>query len=429
MLHALCDLADHATNPEEVEAVYHLVSKVHWEDAFGEREDLLARLAFLKWNRCRKAEQYSEAHSWRKRCAQHALAQEHIRAFISSSFDERSPQLNSRFLGDETIVLTCWESLDVERNGNAREVAREATRLCDWLEEYGVDSGLEAELVHFLAAGASCTAMIAQNYLGCWDGWSQRAGKTRQHAILSDGNSELLALLDTAEAIRLCHRYESARAEAIARDLVGRYESMQLFDQAAKARFLLARVVKDQGRSLEAVGLFEEVSLAAVETGDLGLQCLALCQRAQALGCQGEFEAALRLVAEAIPLSRRSGCPWTEADVQGTVGELLRDSGDLIGSIAAYSSALRCYERLGMAGLAAYLGVILAETLLLAGRPAEAVSHIVVALRVIEKERIPKEAVVAIGLLGEALRRQKADPDALRQLREQLERMKEEGRL
>ena len=68
------------------------------------------------------------------------------------------------------------------------------------------------------------------------------------------------------------------------------------------------------------------------------------------------------------------------------MGELLRDRGDLGGSVTAYSDAIRCYEELGMVGMTAYMRIILAETLLLAGRAAEAVSLVVQALPVIEKK-------------------------------------------
>ena len=348
---------------------------------------------------------------------------------MASSFAERSQELNRRFLGDPEPRLPVGNPSTRKETAIAARVASEASSLAEWLESGGVDAGLEAELVHFLAGSVFCTALTAYNNLGSWQLWSERAERARRHASLSTGTAELFALLDHVEAIRLCQRYESSKAEAMARTLIPRFESLECFDQAARVRFLLARTVKDQGRSLEALKLFEEVGEAAVEGGDIALQCLALCMRAQALGAQGQFEAAFQLVAQAVPLARCSGWPLVEAEIKGTEGELLRDRGDLIGSIVAYSGAMRCYERLGMLGFAAYVRVVLAETLVLAARPLEAVGHIAAALEIIDQRNISSEAFAAIRILRKALRRQKGDFDALHRLRNELHRMKDEGRL
>jgi hypothetical protein len=72
---------------------------------------------------------------------------------------------------------------------------------------------------------------------------------------------------------------------------------------------------------------------------------------------------------------------------------------------------------------------VLAETLLLAGRSADGASEIVIALPVIERYRLTREAVAAIAILREAIHRQQTDPEALRQLREQLDIMRQERKL
>jgi len=82
-----------------------------------------------------------------------------------------------------------------------------------------------------------------------------------------------------------------------------------------------------------------------------------------------------------------------------------------------------------MISLAAYLRIILAETLLLADRPLEAVSHVVLALPVIEKKNLTRELIPAVGLLREAMRRSKADPGVLRQVRDAIHRIKDAGHL
>ena len=218
-----------------VDAVYSLVETLPRAAEVDERADLLMELAFLRWRLSRNNGRYAEARTWRKRCARNALGQDHIRAFVASSFDERSVELNNRFLGDSAIAVAYWEWLDSERNSNSSRVAREASRLAEWLEYFGEDAGLDQELVHFLAASTLCTVLAAKNLVGNWDRWDEQADEsskstpTCQRVLRS-----WLALLDHAEAVRLCQRYESARAEAMARELIPRFELLEYFDQVAQ---------------------------------------------------------------------------------------------------------------------------------------------------------------------------------------------------
>ena len=71
-----------------------------------------------------------------------------------------------------------------------------------------------------------------------------------------------------------------------------------------------------------------------------------------------------------------------------------------------------------MVSLAAYLRIVLAETLLLAGRPREAEIEILAALPTIEAEQMAQEAFAALKLLRKSLDRSKLDAASLRTLRE-----------
>jgi hypothetical protein len=78
-----------------------------------------------------------------------------------------------------------------------------------------------------------------------------------------------------------------------------------------------------------------------------------------------------------------------------------------------------------MDSLAAYVRIVLAETLLASGREGEATLEIIAALPVIEELELVQEGVAAVALLRESLRRQKADPEALKALRVQIQKMRE----
>lgn len=431
IVHALCNLIedDRGTITSlAVESAYSLIARLRWGDGFDERADLLLRLAFLRWELSRKSGQYAEAREWRRRCAQHAVDQEHINAFMASSFRDRSAELNRRFLSDSGTAVAYWDSLDSERNSKPARVKYEASHFAAWLERHGEEAGLDEGLVHLLTAGALSAALVADNHLGEWDDWDERLAKARRHCVLAKNASDLIALLEHAEAVRLCQRCEPERAEEVARTLVPRFESLGYHDQALRVRFLLARTIKDQGRYNEAFELFEAVQQEAFDAGDLAMQAITLYMRAQVLGELEDFSAASCLLSMAMPIAKRSGWSWIEADIRATEGELRRDSGDLAGSVAAFTDAINRYESLGMQGFAAYVRVILAESLLLAARPGEAVRQITTALEVIDERSISSEAVAALGILREALRRQMGDAEALRRLRVELRHMNE-GRL
>ena len=71
--------------------------------------------------------------------------------------------------------------------------------------------------------------------------------------------------------------------------------------------------------------------------------------------------------------------------------------------------------------------VILAETLVAAGREAEALTELVTALPVIMAEKQSREGAAAIALLSESIRRQRLDAVTIRHLRDQLQAMRDGG--
>jgi len=70
---------------------------------------------------------------------------------------------------------------------------------------------------------------------------------------------------------------------------------------------------------------------------------------------------------------------------------------------------------------AAYIRVVLAETLIAASRHREAEWEILAALPTIEEQKMVPEGFAAMTLLKESVRRRKTDPVALRDLREHLQ--------
>ena len=200
-------------------------------------------------------------------------------------------------------------------------------------------------------------------------------------------------------------------------------------DKVVKALFLQASNLKELGRSSEALLSLQHVRNVATAAGDDATLALSLTAMSELYGAAGQFEDAMTVARAAASSASISGCPWIAAYLQGTIGELLRDRSDYTSAAFAYRAAATKYTELGMDSFAAYTRVLLAETLLLAGYEEDAVSELLEAAPVIKRENLTREAIVALGLLREAIRHQHASPEALRELREQLTRMKEEGRL
>jgi hypothetical protein len=73
-----------------------------------------------------------------------------------------------------------------------------------------------------------------------------------------------------------------------------------------------------------------------------------------------------------------------------------------------------------MASNAAYTRLLVAETYLAMHRPRDAEREVLEALPFLEREGVSADSVVALSIYREAVRRQKLDPQMLRELRERL---------
>jgi hypothetical protein len=147
----------------------------------------------------------------------------------------------------------------------------------------------------------------------------------------------------------------------------------------------------------------------------------------QIRGRQNGLAKTSQLLAEARRELERAAVPWALAHHQGIIAELLRDEGFYDAAIEAYDCAVQQHLSLKMEGQAAYLRVIMAETLLLTGRESEAQAQIIAALPVLDRERVVPDAVAAVTLFRDSVQRKQADPDALRNLRLQIEKMRQGG--
>jgi tetratricopeptide (TPR) repeat protein len=332
-------------------------------------------------------------------------------------------------LGDPAVLLAACERLVKQQNTLPSLVAKQGAKLYEWLSEGQCHPGLDGETVRHLTGSVALAVMTAQRHLGRsreWTGWFHRASVKLAGTV---GSAPSLGLL---EFERLARLYGSRCYQTVADQvgvLIDRFKQLSMDRNVGKTRFLQALSLKDLGRNSDAIACLRRAQEDALACGDDLTVSLCVTHMAQLYGIAGQFERAIAHARAAAPLAAHSGCLWALGDVEGTIGELLRDQGDYVSAVVAYRSAIARYDELEMESMAAYLRVVLAQTMLLAGQQDEAVAEILKALPIIEREKLSHEAAVAVALLHEAIRRGQPNPEALRELREQLTRMKEEGRL
>ena len=159
-------------------------------------------------------------------------------------------------------------------------------------------------------------------------------------------------------------------------------------EQLWRSRFLEAAALKDAGRFDESLSRFQELILGLESQSDHVLMSLALSNVAEVFAKCGNHGKAMACLQHSLELLKDSDVPWVIANVQSALGEVLRDQGRLAEAIVSYQAAVETYVDSRMDSNAAYIRIVLAETLLAAGRHEDAAAEILRALPVVERERL-----------------------------------------
>jgi tetratricopeptide (TPR) repeat protein len=187
-----------------------------------------------------------------------------------------------------------------------------------------------------------------------------------------------------------------------------------------KSRLIKATALKTLSRISEAEPLFLELSQeleASEETLLLG-QCLV--HWGNLLSLSGRYQDALGIYKKTEAVARAAASPMTSANLFGALGECLRDQGLFDQAIEYYRASVAEYFSCGMVNWAVYTQIVLAETLLAASLPSDAMKEILAALPIIDEHELVQEGFAALALLKDAVRHRTMDSNALRELREGL---------
>ncbi|HKD19950.1 MAG TPA: hypothetical protein VKG23_19010, partial [Thermoanaerobaculia bacterium] len=235
----------------------------------------------------------------------------------------------------------------------------------------------------------------------------------------------LIARVELSVAAALHTRSCSAEALARVPRLLKTFGAFDMKDELRKCQFLEGVALKDVGRRTDAIAKLTTLLTGACVADDPLVYGLALAQLGEAQASEGALEDAARSFARAIPLIEEANAAWAIADCKAMLGEILRDQGNVESAIPLYRSAVQLKLSRRLDGAAAYLRIVLAEALMISGREEEGAEEILAALPILGREGLAPAATAALRLLHESARRREADPDAVRRLRLELQKMNE----
>jgi tetratricopeptide (TPR) repeat protein len=343
------------------------------------------------------------------------------RAYLEIPVIERTAHLRNENLSNADILTSICRSLRDLRDVAPAVVAVEAPDIHKWLNSSGSKVGLFDERDYFLGetallAGAAC------RYLGRRDEafrWLDRAEAGFRHTVNGAPGMASIAYA------RLALRFEMGRYEDVIDlipSLAGSFQKLGMPIEASKCALLAAMSLKQCGRRAEALEVLEPVVACPELSQESALRARILSELGdihQLEGRTGESLAAYQHALEALGIS---GPSLARADLRMFVGAAYSGNASYGLALDALRSALVDYRELGMATRAAYMHIFVAETLLALGRPREAEWEILQALPTIEEQKMVPEGFAAVALLRESVKRRKADPNALRELREHLQK-------
>ncbi len=341
------------------------------------------------------------------------------REYWSLAPEARSEEVRDRTLSDPDVLVSVFGLLRDEREKFPRLVADEASAIHAWMKAQ-TTVGIFDERWYFLAESAFL-AGVSYRLLGQREEatrWLDRSEANFRHTL-----NPAPGLANVAYA-RLALRYEMGQLEYVlefAPPLRASFEKLAMDAEIAKCRLLEAMTLKQSGRLQDALGVLEPVRTWDDRRLEAPLKARIVSELGDLYQSDDRFDLAMDAYREALALLQKGGPSLALADLKMFVGEAHRQRDPYAVALEAFQAAAADYEEIGFATRLAYLRIFIAETLLRLNRNREAEWQILAALPTIEEQKMVPEGFSAVALLKESVRRRKTDPNALRELREQLQ--------
>lgn len=422
ILHALCVLLaeECLEHPEsvllEAESLAEILESIEWaNDGMGEREWLLGSLGFSAWRASRLLRLSDRAQHWESRYRK--ILRRSLLWQTTESICETKEGLARSLRGIEPadaetafqILLYLQDQREVDPTGTAT-TAESFYRLLQKVR-------LPDDVHGFLLAEVAVTVggalrQVAQPHTV--ERWADLA----EHHLRDDPDPK--PSIERIALLRLAWLYEQSRYDLVARRasaLERSFGDLGMEEERIRCRILWSASLKLLGNFQEALEVLGPVKTwrstirpalygwVLLNSGDLHSVC-------------GHYSLALEELAEAETLLREGRQFTGLADVHSMISCIYRAQGMLREALQLLISSRDEHARLGMKGLEAANRMLIAETYLAMGRHRDAEVEIRRAIPVFEAQGMVADAVVAVNLLREAMRRQRLDPQLVTDIRE-----------
>lgn len=332
---------------------------------------------------------------------------------------DRSASVREDLIADPDTMLCLIASLRAARDARPADISEEGTSLYSWLRERKDSFGRLDESDYFLGEIALITGgafrLLGKREIA--ELWLDRADSCFRHT-LNPGPS--LAL--TAYA-RLALRFDMRRYDEVLEllpSLTGSFKKFGMWSEVIKCQLMTGVTLKESGRKVEALQALLELTEDEACSEDPAVLGVALVNLGDVQSASANLTGALKSYQRAAAVLEHADRPFIVAHLKATIGQTLRDQGNVLAAVSAFREAAAGYSALGMSTLTAYMRVITAESLIALNRSREAEFEIFAALPVIDQEKMVPEAQAAVKLLLESAKRKDVDKTALTQLRNHL---------
>jgi tetratricopeptide (TPR) repeat protein len=431
VLHAACRLlaepkAGGIEDPlGSVNALYDFIEKVTWPGLdFDERADLLAACALAGWRISRRKATPPVTDEWRKRLLAVTPKTVLLRNSSSESAARNAIEMGRQAktgtvpLDDPEMLLPLLEDLCARAEQSPAEVLKKAASLHKHLQSaeprYQNAFPLD-EREYFLGetariAGAASRILARREEATRWLDFADEWFSLTENA---SGN------LSKVTYQRLAVRMEARDFEGVSTllpQLIASFENLGMREDALKARFLHAVVLREIDDICSAIDVYLQIVTEARDLKNETLMAHAYTNLVQVYGFQGAAPEAFAMAKEAMPLLHRLGNQVAIAKLQWGLACLHRTRGDTTAAIDAFRAGQQDFAKLEMRADVAAGHLVIAEILLDVGQERQAEAEIRLALPLIDEYKLVPEGFAAMTLLRESLRRQKIDRQALRNL-------------